>query len=176
MRATHRRSLLALLIAIAVAAAVATSASAYGAANWQMTFSGTGTSPLLGSFGFWGWCDLGGGTSFTATGLANAGTSGDCEYAYYARNPSASATCHESLNLDGWYIGANGDWFFSGTATVRPTDQTAFCETLPGNPPTPSFGFIDSLIPAAPGHLNLNAVTLGPFSFTELQIQNTPIP
>jgi hypothetical protein len=175
MRTFLLRALVALLAAALLGGLSASGAMAYGAANWQLAFSGTGSSPLLGSFGFWGWCDFAGGTSFTASGLATAGTRGDCEYAYYSRTPAVSATCHESLDLNGWYIGTNGDWFFSGTATVKPAAQTAFCESLPGNPATSSFGFMDSLIPAAPGHLNLNGLTIGPFSFTELQIQNTPI-
>lgn len=162
-------------LAAAVALGAATPARASGAANWQLAFSGTGTSAVLGDLGFWGWCDFGGGTTY-ANGVAVAGTTGDCEYAYYARNAAVSATCHESLDLDGWYIGPNGDWFFAGVATVRPAQQTTFCETLPGNPSTPQFGFIDSLIPAVPGHLGLTGVTLGPYTFTELQIQNTAIP
>jgi hypothetical protein len=171
-----RKLLLMLLLATLVSVSAATSASAYGAANWQLAFSGTITQPGVGGLGFWGWCDFAGGTSFTASGLATAGTSGDCQYAVYVHNALVSATCHESLDLTGWTIGGNGDFFFSGTSTVRPTSETAFCESFPGDPTTPTFTNVDSLIPAVPGHLNLNRATIGGFTFTELQIQNTPLP
>lgn len=175
MRKALLRATLILLAAAAIAFSPAGSARASGPANWQITFSFRGSAPGFGDFGVWGWCDFGGGTTF-ADGLAVAGTNGNCSYAYYNRNSAASATCHENLDLNEWYLGPNGDWFFAGAATIRPTQQTAFCESLPGNPPTSPFGPIDSLLPAVPGHLDLNGVTLGPFTFNEFQMQSTPTP
>lgn len=169
------RALVVLIVAAAIGAVTGASAHAAGPANWQMAFSGTGSAPGLGNLGFWGWCDFAGGTAFNGR-LAVAGTSGDCDYAVYIHGPLVSGTCHENLDLNGWSIGPNGDWWFSGMATVRPTSETAFCEAFPGDPSSSPFSATDSLLPAVPGHLNLNGVTSGGVTFNELQIQNTPIP
>jgi hypothetical protein len=176
MRRALALILLVPLAAASLALAAASPARAAGPANWQLTFSGTGTAPGLGRLGFWGWCDFAGGTAFSPSGLAVAGTSGNCDYAVYIHGPVISGTCHENLDLSGWSIGANGDWFFSGTSTVTPAAQTAFCESFPGDPPAPAFDDLDSLLPAVPGHLNLNGLSSGGVTFTELQIQATPIP
>jgi hypothetical protein len=83
------------------------------------------------------------------------------------------ATCEVSADLTGWYIGQNGDFFFSGTDVVHPTRLTAFCEAFPGSTGSSPFNNVDSLIPAIPGHQNLNGVFPG---LNELQIQVNPIP
>jgi hypothetical protein len=151
-------------------------AAAYGPANWQMTFAGTGPG-----FGFWGWCDLAGGTTFSS-GLATSGTTGDCQFAEYVHQPGASSgTCEESLNLQSeggqpaWDAAPSrvtgvADWFLSGTAVIHPPAQATFCPTLTGSFP-PTFSGLDSLLPVAPGHTNLSGV----FGTTEFQLQETPL-
>jgi hypothetical protein len=53
-----------------------TPASAYGKANWQLTFAGTATFPATGNgFGFWGWCDLAGGVTSGTRGPGLSGQS-----------------------------------------------------------------------------------------------------
>ena len=144
--------------------------AAYGAANWQVAFSGTGTQPTLDGFGFWGWCDFAGGTSFDSQGHATSGTAGDCQVSEYFHTPTVfGATCELSADLTGWSIGQNGDFFFSGTDVVHPTRLKAF----PGSTGSSPFSNVDSLIPAVPGHENLNGVFPG---LNELQIQVNAIP
>jgi hypothetical protein len=167
---------LGFLAAVALPLFAATPALAYGPANWQLTFSGTGPG-----FGFWGWCDLAGGTTFSS-GLATSGTTGDCQFAEYFHQPGVfSGTCEVSLNLmpeggqPAWQeapstFTGGPDWFISGTAVTHPASQTGFCQTLPGSPP-PTFSNYDSLLPVAPGHTNAS----GFFGTTELQIQETPL-
>jgi hypothetical protein len=165
------RALLGLFAAVSLSIAAASPALAYGSANWQITFAATGPG-----FGFWGWCDFAGGTTFSS-GLATSGTTGDCQFAEYFHEPGVfSGTCEVSLDLmtengaPAWQEGSNGDWFFSGTAVTHPASQTGFCATLPGSPP-PTFSDFDTLIPVAVGHINAN----GFFGTTELQIQETPL-
>ena len=175
---TIPRALLAILAAASLAGVAVTPAQAYGAANWQLAFSGTGPG-----FGFWGWCDFAGATSFSFRGLPSSGTAGDCQFAEYAHVPGVfSGTCEVSMNLTpeggqpAWQIEASSftgapDFFVSGTAVTHPTGQTSFCETLPGSPPAPTYSNFDTLIPVKPGHLNAS----GFFGTTELQIQETVI-
>jgi hypothetical protein len=175
-----RRAALVLTVAAALAGAIlaasATPASAYGKANWQIAFAGTATQPGVGGLGFWGWCDFAGGASFNSAGQATSGSSGDCEYAVYVHNVAFTATCHESLDLNGWYISDNGDFFMAGTATVTPVAQTPFCESFPGDPSSSTFSNFDSLIPAFAGHLNLNGLLSGGIVFNQFQIQETALP
>src|SRR5438128_49847 len=108
-RRVLRGSVLSAVVAAMIGILAASPALAYGPANWQVAFSGTGTQPTVGGFGFWGWCDFAGGTTFNGAGEATAGTAGDCEYAEYFHQPTVfGATCHESLDLRSWYIGPNG--------------------------------------------------------------------
>jgi len=165
-----------ILASIALGAVAASPAAAYGSANWQMTFAGTGPG-----FGFWGWCDLAGGSTFSS-GLATSGTTGDCQFAEYVHQPGVfTGTCEESLNLQSeggqpaWEAAPSSvtgftDWFFSGTAVIHPATQAAFCPTLTGSFP-PTFSGLDSLLPVAPGHTNLSGV----FGTTEFQLQETPL-
>ena len=62
----HRKILAttSLLVAISLlsAFAIVPVSHAYGAANWQAGFAGTGVLKGTGQqFGFWGWCDFAGG-------------------------------------------------------------------------------------------------------------------
>ena len=147
-------------------------ALAYGKENWQIGFAGTGVAPGTGQgFGFWGWCAYGGGVA--------SGNTGDCEFAQYVHAPAGSGfTCEESLDITSWDVGSNGDFFITGTATVKPTSATVPCLAFFPGPGLASFTGIDSLIPAAPGHLNLGTLALGfgPGLSGEFQIQVTQIP
>lgn len=140
----------------------------------QVAFAGTGTQPTVGGFGFWGWCDFAAGTSFDSHGHATSGTAGDCQVSEYFHTPTVfGATRELSADLTGWTVGPNGDFFFSGTDVVHPTRLTAFREASPGSTGSSPFSNVDSLIPAVPGHENLNGVFPG---LNELQIQVNPIP
>ena len=170
------RLVLGTVMAASISLAAVGSAQAYGAANWQITFAGTAPG-----FGFWGWCDLGGGTTFNSSGLAVVGTSGDCQFAEYVHVPGVfSGTCEQSVDLKSeggqpaWQAAPSGggtDWFFSGTAVTHPSGQAAFCQTLPGAF-APTFSDFDSLLPVIPGHSSLN----GALGLTELQITEQPAP
>jgi hypothetical protein len=150
---------------------------AYGRANWQITFSGTGPG-----FGFWGWCDLAGATSFSFQGLPSSGTTGDCQFAEYVHQAGGpSGTCEISGDLanadesPAWQIETSPvtggpDFFVSGTAITHPARQTAFCASIPGSFPS-TYSNLDTLIPVHVGHLNAS----GFFGTTELQIQETVI-
>src|SRR5260370_13334094 len=120
VKALLKRSLLGLAVAALLGVMAAAPAAAYGQANWQVAFSGTGPG-----FGFWGWCDFAGGTTFS-NGLATSGTTGDCQFAEYFHQPGGfSGTCEVSLNLmseDGqpaWQeahstVTGGRDWLISG--------------------------------------------------------------
>jgi hypothetical protein len=177
-RTAFLRSLLGLLVAAIIGVFAATPVLGYGAANWQIGFSGTGPG-----FGFWGWCDFGGANSFSFNGLPSSGTTGDCQFSEYGHVPGVfSGTCEVSMDLTAesgqpaWQIEQSKftgfpDFFVSGTAVTHPADQTSFCATLPGSPP-PTYSNFDTLLPVKPGHLNAS----GFFGTTELQIQETVIP
>ena len=162
------RTLLGLLAAALLVVAAATPALAYGAENWQVAFSGTGTAPGTGQgFGFWGWCAFGGGVT--------SGNNGDCEFAQYFHAPHGSGfTCQESLDITSWKIGSNGDFIITGTATVHPSDLTAPCVAFFPGPGLTSFSGVDSLIPAKVGHSNFGS--LGPGLVGTFQVQVTQIP
>ncbi len=135
---------------------------AYGKENWQIGFAGTGVAPAGGfGFGFWGWCAFGGGVT--------SGNTGDCQFAQYVHTTPGGATCHESLDITAW-DGSGGTFVISGTATVNPVAQTAFC--LAFFPGSSSFTGVDTGIPAAAGHFNLG--TFGGLK-GEFQIQVTQI-
>jgi hypothetical protein len=174
-----RLALIGVVAAGSLGVAVATHAQAYGKANWQVAFSGTGPG-----FGFWGWCDFAGANDFSFLGLPTSGTEGECQFSEYAHVPGVfSGTCELSMDFasengqPAWQIETSSftggpDFFVSGTAITHPARQTAFCETLPGSPPSSPYTNFDLLLPARPGHLNAS----GFFGTTELQIQETVIP
>ena len=174
------RALVGMIAAASLGLGAATPALAYGQANWQLTFSGTGPG-----FGFWGWCDLAGATSFNNAGLAIQGNSGDCQFAEYFHNVPGfpSGTCGVAFNLmpesgaPVWQVEHSNvtgvpDWFVSGTQVIHPTNLTPVCEQFPGVSPTPTFSNFDSLLPFVVGHTNAS----GLFGTFELQITETPLP
>ena len=160
------RSFLALVAAVLLGVSSATSGLAYGAENWQIGFSGTGTVAGTGNgFGFWGWCALGGGVT--------SGNTGDCQFAQYVHAPSGSGvTCHESLDITSW-TGAGGTFVASGTVTVTPTSATAACLAIFPGTLTTTFTGVDLGIPAKAGHYNLGSLIPGEPG--EFQIQVTQI-
>jgi hypothetical protein len=179
----------ALIMTAGMVLAGAPTASAYGAANWQLTFSGTGTIPNTPiRFGFWGWCDLAGGTTFNSASQATSGTGGDCQFSEYVHSTPGSgfpsANCAVSFNLapengsPAWQMGSQptfypplNDWFISGTQVINPASLTSVCETFLGISPTPTFSDFDSVLPVVAGHSNLS----GALGTRELQITETPL-
>ena len=166
------------LVATALLAAVGVGpASAYGKANWQLTFHATATLPGGGGgFGFWGWCDLAGGVT--------SGTSGDCQVTQYGHSPGGGGfTCHENINLTAWTSGVLPPdpletFLISGTATVVPASLTGPCLSIfPGSSP---FGPVDSGIPAAPGHYDFGVSGIPggapPGSVGEYNVQVNQVP
>jgi hypothetical protein len=155
------------LLTATIAAVGATPASAYGPANWQLTFAGTATFPSTGNaFGFWGWCAMAGGVS--------SGTNGDCQVTQYVHTPAGSGfTCHESLDLTAW-SGATGTFVITGKATVTPAAVAGPCLSLfPGSSP---FTGIDTGLPAAAGHFNIGVGALAPGAVGEFNVTVTQVP
>jgi hypothetical protein len=159
------RLLLGGLVAAIIGAVAAAPALAYGSNDtWQTTFAGTLTSPGAGGFGFWGWCAFAG---------VSSGTDGDCQFAEYVHSTSGGGfTCQESVNISQWDISSTtGDFeILKANFTVNPSSLTGPCLFLfPGPNGLP----VDSGVPAAPGHYNLNALFGRP---GELQLQVTEVP
>src|SRR6266567_8079474 len=115
LRRALSRPLLGLLSVALLGVLAATPAQAYGAANWQIAFAGTGTAPSTGfGFGFWGWCEF--------TGGVTSGNDGDCEFSQYFHAPAGGGfTCEESLDITRWWVGSGGTFLVSGTVAVHPT-------------------------------------------------------
>lgn len=160
-----RRLLAALTLAIGLVAVSFSSAGAYGGgpANWQIGFAGTGVAPTTGiGFGFWGWCQFSGGVT--------AGTDGDCQVTQYFHLPSgAGVTCQQSIDVKQWT--GIGTFVISGTAQTHPSSAATTCLLAGGAPPV--FAGFNTMLPAFPGHYNLNGVFGTP---GELQIQVTQVP
>lgn len=160
VRRVLRLSLLGLLIVPLLGVVSVTPAYAYGAENWQIGFSGTGTAPSTGmGFGFWGWCAFGGGVT--------SGNNGDCQLAQYVHAPAGGGfTCHESIDATSW--NASGGTFVieAATATVTPASATGACLAFfPG----PSGFPVNTGFPAAAGHYNFGS--LGPGLVGSFQVQ-----
>jgi hypothetical protein len=142
----------------------ASPASAYGKANWQVTFAGTATTPGNGGFGFWGWCDFAGGVT--------SGNSGDCQFAQYVHAPGGSGfTCHVSVDITSW-TNAGPTFVASGDARATPAAVAAPC--LAFFPGSASFTNLDTGFPSAPGHYNLGSLgvpgAVGEFNMTVVQV------
>lgn len=127
--------------------ASSTRAHAYGPANWQATFSGTGVNPQFGGFGFWGWCDFAGGVS--------SGNSGDCQFSQYFHQPGGQGlTCEVSMDITSWT--ASGDFLATGTASANPAKLTPECVGI--FPGSTSYTGVDTGIPAAAGHYHFGSI------------------
>ena len=108
------------LVAIA-ALSSAPLAHAYGAANWQVGFAGTGNLPGSGGFGFWGWCTFAGGVT--------SGNDADCQISTYFHSNPGGINGKFSIQGTGWDMqpstfppipGVPTDDFFvtAGTETI----------------------------------------------------------
>ncbi len=162
------------LILLAFTAFAATPVRAYGAAQWQVTFSFTCNAQACAGLGFWGWCDFAGSAP---NGLS--GTSGDCQITNYNFNGAfgipAFGTFHISQDIHSWHI-ASGSidlppgmlGFFADSGTVVFTGVGAGALGLPTNTridfvPLCSHGLFflcDTGIPAAAGHFTLSTIPL----------------
>ena len=160
------------LVLLTFAAFAATPAHAYGAAQWQVTFSFTcSVSPCAG-FGFWGWCDFGGSAAD-----GQSGTRGDCQIDNYNFNGAFGIPTfgpfHINQDIHNWHI-ATGSFglppgmpgFFATAGTVVFTGSGASSLGLPTHTridfvPLCSHGLFflcDTGIPAAPGHFTLSTI------------------
>jgi hypothetical protein len=142
----------------------ASPASAYGKANWQVTFASTATTPGNGGSGFWGWCDFAGGVS--------SGNSGDCQFAQYVHTPGASGfTCHVSADITSW-TNAGPTFVATGNASATPAAVATPC--LAFFPGSASFTNLDTGFPSAPGHYNLGSLgvpgAVGEFNITVVKV------
>lgn len=156
----------ALLVASLVTSigfASARSAFAYGKANYQVAFNGTGVVPGTGvGFGFWGWCEFAGGVT--------SGNDGDCEFSQYFHSPTGNITCEVSLDISAWDA-TGGTFVITGTASVNPSSLTGPCVAM--FPGSTTFTGVDSMIPAAPGHYPIGSIG---GAVGEFNIQVTLIP
>ncbi len=160
-------------------------ASAYGTANWQVGFAGTGV--LAGSgqqFGFWGWCAFAGGTASSPGAPVASGTDADCKVDnYFLTNTGQRLQFQQSIQGTAWdektctfppCLTANDFFITAGTVTLSGPLVLLLEKSGPPPPvctttgtvvtcPIPfleSIGFYnpDTGIPAAAGHYNLNSL------------------
>ena len=162
------------LILLVFAALAAAPAHAYGAAQWQVTFSFTCNAQACAGFGFWGWCDFAGSAP---DGLS--GTSGDCQIANYnfkgAFGIPAFSTFHISQDIHSWHIATGSidlpqgmPGFFADSGTVVFAGPGAGALGLPTNTRIPFaplcpqglFFLCDTGIPGVPGHFALSTIPL----------------
>jgi hypothetical protein len=100
LRNSRLIAILPILLATIAVLSFTPLAHAYGAANWQVAFSGTFAIPGSGNGGFWGWCDFAGGTGTPAT----SGTSADCQISQYF-GPGHAIQVEESISGTAWSEG-----------------------------------------------------------------------
>jgi hypothetical protein len=162
------------LIVLAFAGFAATPAHAYGAAQWQVTFSFTCSAQPCAGFGFWGWCDFGGSAAD-----GQSGTSGDCQIDNYnfigAFGIPTFNPFHINQDIHSWHIATGGlglppgmPGFFADSGTVSFTGAGATALGLPTNTrinfvPLCSHGLFflcDTGIPAVSGHFTLSTIPL----------------
>ncbi len=181
------------LILLAFLAFAATPTHAYGAAQWQVTFSFTCNAQACAGLGFWGWCDFAGSAP---DGLS--GTSGDCQITNYNFNGAfgipAFSTFHISQDIHSWHIATGSidlpprmPGFFAESGTVVFKGSGAGALGLPTNTRIPFaplclhglFFLCDTGIPAVPGHFTLNTIPLfglsqQPGANYEIQVNQLP--
>lgn len=154
------------LVLLAFAGFASAPAHAYGAAQWQVTFSFTCNASACAGLGFWGWCDFG-----------NNGS--DCQITNYnfkgAFGIPAFSAFHISQDIQSWHI-ATGSFglpagmpsFFADSGTVVFSGPGAVALGLPTNTRIPFvplcshglFFLCDTGIPAVAGHFTLNTIPL----------------
>jgi hypothetical protein len=134
---------LALALALSASTAAAPTTHAYGRlAQYQVGLSFNCNNvalcgPSLG--GFWGWAE------FDSDNTADAQLT-SCQH---FQGGGAAGAQHFSSDVQGWFIGANGDFFISNeTVTYTGRSGGPPVVAYDPTPPYPS----DTGIPAAPGH------------------------
>ena len=131
-------------LVLALSLASAPAAHAYGnKAVWQIGISANCNNPkLCGDFlgGFWGWAE------FDSDDTADAEFAG-CGHLQGGGGGGAS---HESIEVDGWYIGSNGN-FWIESEDITFTGHGPPVTVHDPNPPYPQ----DTGVPAAPGHYSI---------------------
>jgi hypothetical protein len=170
-------------LALAVSGISASPALSYGKATWQTALTGTFVFPATGvGIGFWGWCDFAGGVT--------SGPDADCQIAEYFHLPAGTGwTCE--LSIDGSWVQSpevfdptSITFHMTGSLAIHghltPNEQNecvGFFAT--GDPtyldPNRTFGNVDTFIPAAPGHYNIDpgvvfAGAVGEFNFTVTEL------
>ena len=179
-------------VLLTVALATASPASAYGnAEQWQIGFSATCTNTSLcpaasgifnspGTFGFWGWCALGGSDGSSAVGTT--GYTADCQFSFYTRPPANNVT-HFTYDVTSWKIDTGSALlppgvpsFFVTGGTFEVQGPGAANLGLPTGVPIPfpvpcPAVLCDLGLPAVPGHLSAN-----PFQGYTINIQVTKLP
>jgi hypothetical protein len=175
-------------------------AHAYGSANFQAGFAGTGVLKGNGQqFGFWGWCDFAGGTGSPAT----AGNEADCVSNNYFQTPGGRLQVQISVQGTAWDEEAcsfppcaTGDDFFITAGTVTLSGPFVLVLEQSGPPPpvctaagtvvTCPISFLESVgfynpdtgIPTVPGHYALlpafgifgSSVFVGQFQLDLIQL------
>jgi hypothetical protein len=138
-------------LVLAMSLGSAPAAHAYGnKALYQIGLSANCNNPSLcgadGLGGFWGWAE------FDSDNTADAQFAG-CGH---LQGGGGGGAGHESVEVDGWYIGANGD-FWIESEDVTFTGHGPPVTVHDPEPPYPS----DTGVPAAPGHYNLAEEAFG---------------
>jgi hypothetical protein len=152
------------LLMAAVVALSAPAANAYGRnAQYQIAISQNCDNPdICGPDlgGFWGWAE------FDSDNTADAQFTG-CGH---TQGGGGAGAGHTSIEVEGWYIGDNGDFILNGTET----------DTFTGHGPPQSVTFknhnADTGVPATPGHYSTEDIFGQKFPGVSFQIQVVLIP
>jgi hypothetical protein len=156
------------MLAVAVVALLAPAASAYGRlAVYQIGISMNCNNPkpgvcdqFGGTGGFWGWAEF------------DSDNTGDAEFTGCGHTVGGgfAGAGHTSIDLDGWYIGSNGDFILNGTETDTNTGH--------GPPQTETItnDNVDTGIPATPGHYSTDDILGFSFPGLSFQVQVVKIP
>jgi hypothetical protein len=171
LRLPYIAPLLGLLVA-GLTVLSAPAASAYGShAAYQLGISSNCNNPSIcgatGLGGFWGWAE------FDNDNTADAVFAG-CGHLQRGSNsgypPPYGGAGHMAADVDGWYIGANGDFILNGTETDTFTGH--------GQPVTITYDNVnvDTGIPATPGHYSTAEILGFSAPGVTFQVQVTKIP
>jgi hypothetical protein len=175
-RVMKRLRLLLATLTVAAAASVwvgltaAPAGAEYGPlAVYQVTFSFNCNNPSFcgsdGLGGFWGWA------VFNSDGTGDAELTG-CGHLQGGPGGGGGGAGHFSSDIDGWFIGGNGDFYVSHE-TVRFVGHGTPVTMVDPDPPYPS----DTGIPAAPGHYSTTDILgFAPPPGVSFNVQVTKIP